>query len=90
MYSCAAQVVDITNEEDHLHDLVNATVRARGGVLDDEVQPLIFAILEDLEDYLVEQSRAGKFKGPDMKKIVSAWIDERLAEIGEDNLTPRC
>jgi len=32
--------------------------------------------------HLVEQSRAGKFRGPDMKKIVSAWIDERLAEVG--------
>lgn len=50
--------------------------------LDDEVEPLIFGILEDLEDHLVEQSRAGKFRGPDMKKIVSAWIDERLAEVG--------
>ncbi|CCJ35328.1 hypothetical protein BN140_0405 [Methanoculleus bourgensis MS2] len=77
-----AQVLDITDEEDHLHELVTATARARGGVYDREVEPLIFGILEDLEDYLVEQSRAGKFRGPDMKKIVSAWIDERLAEVG--------
>ena len=77
-----AQVLDITDEEDHLHELVTATARARGGVLDDEVEPLIFGILEGLEDYLMEQSRAGKFRGPDMKEIVSAWIDERLAEVG--------
>lgn len=77
-----AQVLDITDEEDHLHELVNATVRARGGVYDREVQPLIWGILEDLEDHLVEQSRAGKFRGPEMKEIVSAWIDERLPEVG--------
>ena len=74
------QILEITDEEDHLHELVNATARARGGVLDDEVQPLIFGILED---YLVEVSRAGKFRGPEMKNVVSAWIDECLAEVGE-------
>jgi len=75
------QILDITDEEDHLHELVVATSRARGGVQDDEVEPLIFGILEDLEAYLVEQSRAGKFKGPEMKTIVASWIDRQIAEV---------
>ena len=68
---------------------VNATFRARGGVRDDEISPITFGTLED---HLVEQSRAGKFGGPAMKEIVSAWIDRRLAETGEGwvPLTPPC
>lgn len=80
------QIIRITGETEHFNELAVKTARAQGatlGISDEEDDRLIWPILERLEKYLVARSRAGEFRGPDMKKIVSAWIDQEIEAITE-------
>ena len=73
-----AQVLDITQELDHLNDLVNAEIRRRGGVPKEYWDELTFEILDDLCNYI--RTREGGFPGSQMKEIVHTWIADRIAE----------
>jgi len=46
--------------------------------------------LEILASHPVEQSRAGKFRNPEMKEVISTWLTGLPAEIWITPLTPPC
>ncbi len=76
-----AQVLDITGEVEHLTDLVNAIIRQREDVLEEEVDDIIFEVLGDLCAHLKDPARGG-LRGRDMKTVVHTWIEDRLVAAG--------
>ncbi len=82
----AGQILRITGEMEHFNELAVKTAQAQEATLgnsDEDDDRLIWPILERLEKYLVDRSRAGEFRGPEMKRIVSAWIDREIEAITE-------
>lgn len=75
------QVLEITDEFEHISDLIKAEIQRRGGILEGEeaYDEVAFPIFEALCDYI--RNEAGTLKGSEMKTVVHTWIDERLAEM---------
>jgi len=78
------QVIDIADAEDRLLDLYNMMLVARGQMqpTEDELDAVVFEVLGELEAYLQGIARNGGLRGRDLKPIVQAWVEERLAEAG--------
>ena len=78
------QVIDIAEAEDRLLDLYNTMLIDRGQMhpSTDEVDAVVFEVLGELEAYLQGLAREGGLRGRDLKPIVQAWVEERLAEVG--------
>ena len=76
------QVLDIAAAR--LLDLYNVRLAARGieRATEDEVDAVVFEVLGELEAYLQGLAREGGLRGRDLKPIVQAWVEERLAEAG--------
>lgn len=77
-------MIDIAEAEDRLLDLYNKMPIARGQMqpTEDEVDAVVFEVLRGVEVYLQGLARKGGLRGPDLKPIVKAWVEERLAEAG--------
>jgi len=73
-----AQVLDITQEIDHLTELINVEIGRREGVTEDDLDGLTCEVLGDLCDFI--RGREGGLPGGEMKEIVHTWIEDRLAE----------
>jgi hypothetical protein len=78
------QVLDIAEAEDRLLDLYNARLAARGieRATTDEVDAVVCEVLGELDDYLRGLAREKRLPGREIKPIVQAWVEERLAEAG--------
>ena len=78
------QVIDIAEVEDRLLDLYNTMLIARGQMqpTEDEFYAVVFEVLGELEAYLQGIARERGLRGRDLKPIVQAWVEERLAEVG--------
>ena len=78
------QVIDIAEVEDRLLDLYNTMLIARGQdrPTAEEVDAVVFEVLGELEAYLQGIARERGLRGRDLKPIVQAWVEERLAEAG--------
>ena len=76
-----AQVLDITGEVEHLTELINAIIRQREDVLEEDIEDLTFEVLGDLCAHLKDPAQ-GRLQGRDMKTVVHTWIEDRLAEAG--------
>ena len=76
------QVLDIAAAR--LLDLYNVRLAARGieRATEDEVDAVVFEVLGKLEAYLQGIARQKGLRGRDLKPIVQAWVEERLAEAG--------
>lgn len=82
------QVIDIAEAEDRLLDLYNTMLIARGQMhpTTDEVDAVVFEVLGKLEAYLQGIAPEKGLRGRDLKPIVQAWVEERLAEAGAGSL----
>ncbi len=78
------QVIDIAEAEDRLLDLYNTMLIARGQdrPTAEEVDAVVFEVLGELEAYLQGIAREKGLRGRDLKPIIQAWVEERLAEAG--------
>lgn len=79
-------ILDITDEFEHIGDLINAEIQRRGGIPPgvEAYDAVAFPIFETLEDHI--RTEVGVIKGldlqgPRMKEIIHSWIEDRLAEI---------
>ncbi|WP_292519657.1 hypothetical protein [Methanoculleus sp.] len=79
-------ILEITDEFEHIDDLINAEIQRRGGIPPgvEAYDAVAFPIFEALQDLIRSEFGVIKgedLRGPRMKEVVHSWIEDRLAEI---------